>query len=140
MTRIVTVCLGNICRSPFAAVVLEANGGGNLEVRSAGLVDKWVGQGAHPQMVAAALDRGYDLTRHRGVLVTPELLRWADVVLAMDTAVLGRLTGFPELADCSKAALYLGEADVPDPYGKSDEAFAACATLIEAAVSLHLPD
>ncbi|MFD7026535.1 low molecular weight phosphatase family protein [Streptomyces sp. NPDC059917] len=33
--RILTVCLGNICRSPLAAVILARHGGAAVEVRSA---------------------------------------------------------------------------------------------------------
>lgn len=56
--RILTVCLGNYCRSPLAAAVLTQLGGTAVEVRSAGIRDKWVGQPAHPVMVEAAAERG----------------------------------------------------------------------------------
>ncbi|MEE1799556.1 hypothetical protein PUR57_12880 [Streptomyces sp. JV176] len=35
--RILTVCLGNYCRSPLAAAALARLGGKSLEVRSAGI-------------------------------------------------------------------------------------------------------
>ncbi|MGW3056427.1 arsenate reductase/protein-tyrosine-phosphatase family protein [Streptomyces goshikiensis] len=47
--RILTVCIGNICRSPLAAAVLAQRGGADVEVRSAGLCDKWAGGPAHPR-------------------------------------------------------------------------------------------
>ncbi|MBJ6636939.1 hypothetical protein H4K36_01335 [Streptomyces sp. DHE7-1] len=35
MHQVLTVCLGNYCRSPFAALALAKRGAGELEVRSA---------------------------------------------------------------------------------------------------------
>lgn len=39
--RILAVRLGSYCRSPLAARVLADLGGSAVEVRSAGLIDKW---------------------------------------------------------------------------------------------------
>lgn len=88
--RLLTVCLGNHCRSPLAAAVLNRLGGVAVETRSAGIRGKWAGHPAHTEMVRAAADRGYDLTPHRGVPLNRELLEWAELVLAMDTALLSR--------------------------------------------------
>ncbi|MFJ9179406.1 low molecular weight phosphotyrosine protein phosphatase [Streptomyces sp. NPDC102360] len=138
--RILTVCLGNICRSPYAAAVLDARSGAGVEVRSAGLVGKWAGRPAHPLMVEAAEASGYDLTHHRAVQVSAELLRWADAILALDSAVQGRLRVHGGLIGATaKITLYLGDADVRDPYGGDRAAFAECALTIEAAAHRHLP-
>ncbi|MCW8101729.1 low molecular weight protein-tyrosine-phosphatase [Streptomyces tauricus] len=136
--RILTVCLGNICRSPYAAAILTHHGGTTVLVRSAGLRDKWAGRPAHQEMLRLAATRGYDLTGHRATQVTPDLLVWADLVLAMDRAVLDELHAFhgPHTATL---ALYLGEGDVPDPYCGDEHAFRACADLIEAAAPQHVP-
>ncbi|MEU2432473.1 MULTISPECIES: low molecular weight protein-tyrosine-phosphatase [unclassified Streptomyces] len=137
--RILTVCLGNICRSPYAASVLAYHGGATVEVRSAGLRDKWAGMPAHERMLELAAARGFDLTAHRAMRVTLELVGWADVVLAMDRAVLTELGGQADDTTIHKFALYLGDRDVPDPYGGDSAAFTACADVIEAAVNQHLP-
>jgi protein-tyrosine phosphatase len=137
--RFLTVCLGNHCRSPLAALVLAQLGGKAVDVRSAGTRDKWVGHPAHAAMVTAAAARGYDLTAHRGAQVSPELLEWADVVLAMDTAILDALHATSDAGTASKLALYLGHRDVPDPWGKEDAAFGAVADLIEDGAPWHLP-
>jgi protein-tyrosine phosphatase len=137
--RILTVCLGNHCRSPVAAAVLARRGGEAVEVRSAGLLARWVGRAAHPMMVAAAAERGYDLTGHRGTLVSPELLEWADTVLAMDHTVLEALGSLADERTVPKLEPYLdGGRDVPDPWGKPDEAFTACVALIEEGAERHL--
>jgi protein-tyrosine phosphatase len=54
MRKVLTVCLGNYCRSPFAAIALAHRGGTDLEVRSAGLIGKWQDQPANESMVKAA--------------------------------------------------------------------------------------
>ncbi|MCJ0868020.1 low molecular weight protein-tyrosine-phosphatase [Streptomyces sp. AP-93] len=139
--RILTVCLGNICRSLLAAAVLARHGGPAVEVRSAGIRDKWTGEPAHPQMVAAAAAHGYDLTTHRAAQVTADLMDWADSILAMDVTNLAALQ---ELArderTCRKLSLYLGEGgrDVPDPFGKDPQAFTAVVELVERATAALL--
>ncbi|MFF0142147.1 low molecular weight protein-tyrosine-phosphatase [Streptomyces sp. NPDC005227] len=140
MRRMLTVCLGNICRSPYAAAVLTRSGGTRVDVRSAGLSDKWTGAPAHERMRDLAAARGYDLTAHRAAAVDWELLAWADVVLAMDTAVLAQLRTLAatDTTTSGKLTLYLNHSDVPDPYGQHDSAFTACADIIEQGAERHL--
>ncbi|MGW7021777.1 low molecular weight protein-tyrosine-phosphatase [Streptomyces decoyicus] len=137
--RLLTVCLGNHCRSPLAAVVLAELGGPAVEVRSAGTRDKWVGHPAHREMVSAAAARGYDLTAHRGVRISRDLLEWADTILAMDTGNLSALRTLADERTAPKLGLYLTDRGVPDPWGKGQEAFAAVVTLVEDGAARHLP-
>lgn len=136
--RILMVCLGNHCRSPFAAVVLASRGGSAVDVRSAGLRAKWVDQAAHADMIAAAAEHGFDLGEHRGVQVVPDLLAWADVVLAMDRAVLTELREHADGQVVAKLALYLEDADVPDPFGQSYDAFTTCVAVVLEGADRHL--
>ncbi|MFD5392703.1 low molecular weight protein-tyrosine-phosphatase [Streptomyces sp. NPDC127097] len=137
--RLLTVCLGNHCRSPLAALILAELGGSAVEVRSAGTRDKWVGRPAHPEMVTAAAAAGYDLTPHRGVQISQALLEWADAVLAMDTGNLTALRALSDEATAPKLARYLGDRDVPDPWGKGPEDFAVVVALIEEGAVQHVP-
>ena len=136
--RILTVCLGNICRSPMAAAVLARHGGAAVQVRSAGLSGKWVGRPADPAMIAAAAARGYDLTGHRAAQLDADLMRWAQAILAMDRATLAALRSLAAPHCASTLELYLPGQDVPDPFGHGREAFAACAALIESGAARHL--
>lgn len=136
--HILIVCLGNICRSPYAASVLTHHAGPPVEVRSAGLRDKWSGMPAHERMLELAAARGFELTTHRAVQVTADLMQWADVILAMDRAVLAELRSQADKTTAAKFALYLGDQDVPDPYKGDAAAFTACANTIEAAAPRHL--
>lgn len=129
--RVLVVCLGNHCRSPMAAAALERHGPPGTEIRSAGLADKHAGRPAHPKMIVAASSRGYDLTGHRGAQISESLLEWADIILAMDTAVLDKLRNAPGLQPGTELRLYFSGQDVPDPWGQSDDAFHTCAAMID---------
>ncbi|HZU55674.1 MAG TPA: low molecular weight protein-tyrosine-phosphatase [Actinocrinis sp.] len=138
--RILTVCLGNYCRSPLAAASLTQLAGPELETRSAGLRGKWVGRPAHPWMCAAAAERGIDLRAHRGTQITQELIGWADLVLAMDRAVLAELRQFAGARYAGKLRTYLPDADVPDPFGGPYEAFRDCVARIRHGAFAYLPE
>src|ERR1022692_4753286 len=68
--RICVVCLGNICRSPMAEVVLRneldrAGLGGRVEVDSAGTGDWHIGSPMDSRARAELAIRGYDGAGHR---------------------------------------------------------------------------
>jgi protein-tyrosine phosphatase len=136
--RILTVCKGGHCRAPLAAAVLARYGAEAVQTRAAAIRSWHIGEGAHPAMVSAAARAGYDLSSHRGAQVSPELLEWADVVLAMDTSVLDALRELADADTAPKLALYLDGRDVPDPWKQPAEAFTACVSAIEAGAGQHL--
>lgn len=82
------VCTGNICRSPLAAALLESEARRHLGdeapiwVHSAG-VRGLVGRPATEQMRRQAIDRGLDLSGHRGAEAEASAIRDADLVLTM---------------------------------------------------------
>lgn len=123
--RILTVCLGNICRSPTGEAALRAvfdERGLDVEVDSAGTAAYHVGEPPDHRMTAAAAD--VDL-RLRGAArqVTPEDLERFDLVLAMDQSNLSDLRRIapPGLPD-GRMRLFRDfdpdgrGRDVPDPY------------------------
>lgn len=86
MLEILTVCTGNICRSPLAAQLL-ATRLADLPVRvsSAGARAR-EGMPMTPEAAALALDRGVDpalVAAHGARYLTPAHVRTADLVLAM---------------------------------------------------------
>lgn len=96
--QILVICHGNICRSPFAAGLLEhALGSAGVRVASAGL---WgPGRPSPAAAIKAGLRRGVDLQLHRSQLVTPALAASADLILVMDArqrAVLRFEYGVPD--------------------------------------------
>ena len=93
MLRILTLCHGNICRSPLAEVLIEAAISadpllaGRVVVSSAGTSDEHAGEGMHANSAAILGARGLR-TAHRARLFTPAVATTLDLVLAADQANL----------------------------------------------------
>src|SRR5215469_13144487 len=89
--KICLVCLGNICRSPTAEVVLRevlARSGlaGAVSVESAGTGDWHLGEPMFGPARAELARRGYDGSRHRARQIQPSWLPRYDLVAGMDRA------------------------------------------------------
>jgi len=139
--RICCVCLGNICRSPIAEVVLrdqvtKAGLVGAVVVDSAGTGDWHVGARMHAGSRKQLALGGYDGESHRARQFNPSWLPERDLVLAMDAANLRDLRAIAHPADQDRIRLFgevagLGGQDVPDPYYGSDADFARVLALME---------
>ena len=82
---VLVICYGNICRSPFAAAVLQARlAGTGVRVESAGFFGP--GRPSPVDAIDAARRRHHDLHSHRARLITLDLVRAADLLIVMDTA------------------------------------------------------
>jgi protein-tyrosine phosphatase len=150
--RVCLVCLGNICRSPIAEVVLRArlDAAGladRVSVDSAGTGGWHVGDGADPRALHVLRTGGYDGSAHRARQVDLSWLATRDLVVAMDRenlAALRRLAGDdPALRERLDQRLHLlrewdalgrGDRDVPDPYYGGPEGFADVLATIERSV------
>lgn len=130
--RILCVCLGNICRSPTAEVVLRAHLP-NARIDSAGTAGWHIGKPPYGPAITAAATRGHDLSPLRARQVTRADADAFDLILAMDADNLSDLrTLMPEAQE--KLTLFLdpiGGGDVPDPYYTRD--FDGALDLIERA-------
>ena len=87
MTSILVVCTGNVCRSPIAEGLLrdalvERFGEHAAHVTSAGTAG-WEGDGAMKESVAAAAERGTDISGHVARKVTGTMVEHADLVVTM---------------------------------------------------------
>jgi protein-tyrosine phosphatase len=139
--RVCCVCLGNICRSPIAEVVLrdqvtKAGLAGAVVVDSAGTGDWHVGARMHAGSRKQLARGGYDGESHRARQFDPSWLPERDLVLAMDAANLRDLRAMAHPADQDRIRLFgevagLGDQDVPDPYYGSDADFARVLALME---------
>lgn len=141
--RICLVCLGNICRSPMAEVVLRSfvpESGADVEVDSAGTGDWHLGEPMNSGALAQLTRRGYEGGSHRARQIDASWLGERDLFLAMDSSNLADLRrmarGIPGAED--RIRLFgevggLGGADVPDPYGGTTEDFAKVLDMLEAA-------
>jgi protein-tyrosine phosphatase len=119
--RILVVCLGNICRSPTAEVVLRdaverAGLADRVTIDSAGTGDWHIGNPPDPRAVAHAARRGYDLTTLRARQVSADDFERFDWILAMDASVLATLEELRPPGFSGRLALFRDAGDVPDPY------------------------
>lgn len=104
--RIAVVCLGNICRSPMAEVVLssrlaEAGLADLVTVDSSGTGGWHVGDPMDHRAAATLNAHGYDSSRHRARQFTQGAGAAYDLVLAMDE---GNLTNIRALSTTAEAA------------------------------------
>lgn len=147
MTRILFVCLGNICRSPTAEAVLRhrlaaAGLDGEVEVDSAGTGGWHVGHPPDERSAAAALRRGIELDG-AARRVGPEDFESFDLLIAMDRqnhADLRAMARSPEhvaklrlLREYDPVAVEAGELAVPDPYYGEGDGFEHVLDLVERA-------
>lgn len=133
MTRVLVVCLGNICRSPTAEGVLRdiaAAEGVLIEVDSAGTGDWHIGSPPYGPAIEAGDARGYDLTTLRARQVSPDDFDRFDLILAMDGRNLSDLRDIRPAGSRADLRLFLEGTDVPDPYYTRD--FDGALDLIEA--------
>ncbi|GIU83707.1 MAG: acid phosphatase [Acidimicrobiales bacterium] len=132
-TRILFVCLGNICRSPAAEAAtrhLAAERGlPGIEVDSAGTSGWHVGEPPDPRMVRAASRRGIRL-EGRARRIRPEDFDLFDLVIAMDRSNLTELRRIAPAERTERLRLLRAfdpeagaGAEVPDPYYGDDSAF-----------------
>jgi protein-tyrosine phosphatase len=131
--RILCVCLGNICRSPTAEVVLRRHLP-DAQIDSAGTGGWHVGRPPHPPAVAAARARGHDLSAQRARQVSAEDFARFDLILAMDARNMEDLRAMAPDKGAASLAMFLeplGGGDVPDPWHTQD--FEGTLDLIESA-------
>ena len=143
MTRVLFVCMGNICRSPTAEAVVrdfarrEAQGLA-LEFDSAGTHGYHAGDPPDERAIVAARRRGVDMSSLRARMVEALDFERFDLVLAMDEAVYGHLTGIAPRGLTGRLRLFLdyapelGRRDVPDPYYGGPAGFEEVLDLVEA--------
>lgn len=130
---ILVVCTGNICRSPIGERFLQ-KAFPNKKIRSAG-TGALVGHEADESAYKIAQEHNISLDGHKGVQFTSSLGRQFDLILVMEKSHLEQVSKLaPEVR--GKTMLFghwLNQKEIPDPYRKSEEAFASVYNLIEQA-------
>ena len=137
--RVVMVCTGNICRSPYAEAVL-ASRAPHLSVSSAGL-DAVLGQGAEAAGIRVAAARGHMLDGHEPQQLRSPIVAGSDLILVMDDGHLDRLLKrYPEArGKACKLGKWLSDKDIVDPYLRDDDFFGLVFDEIDRAVEAWLP-
>lgn len=124
-TRILFVCLANMCRSPMARILAREIGGGSIEADSAGVAPAMGPIFPDTRFYVRDL-LGVDLADHepRHVLEFP--IASYDYIIAMDSSVFMTLT---EMREIPRDKLY--GWDIPDPCGLGADAYERTAQAIE---------
>ena len=130
MTKILMVCLGNICRSPLAEGILKSKLDSNFTVESAGTAAYHVGNKPDPRSIAVARQNGLNITNQRARKFTKQDFEDFDIIYAMDNSNYQNIIALAE--NCQqkeKVKLILNESfpdknlDVPDPYYGGEKGF-----------------
>ncbi len=145
--RIALVCLGNICRSPTAHVILEdrlerAGLSDDVAVASAGTGGWHRGEPMDPRSAVALRDAGYDPSRHRARTFTADWFAEHDLLLAMDASNHADMVALtPTVAQQAQVRMFREfdpEADgdgtdleVPDPWHGGPDGFVQVLAMIE---------
>lgn len=142
---ILFICTGNTCRSPMATGLLrhllEEKGVRDVEVRSAGVMTI-TGLLASQEAVQVMQAEDIDISRHRSTQLTPELIRKADLILAMTP--FHRQTAVRLSEEARNKTFLLKEftrsdlknVQIADPMGCTLEVFKKCFKEIKAACTI----
>ena len=134
--KILFVCTGNICRSPYAEALARSLSEDNgMAFASAG-THAVVGNGASATGVVAAAERGLDLSAHLATYLTAELLTAYDVTYGMSPEHVNAVLSLDPSANVS--LLRSDGEEVPDPYGQDISEYQAVFELIEQALELRM--
>lgn len=144
--HIMTVCLGNICRSPAAEAVLirklEEAALTDVTVTSAGTADYHVGSQPHHLSVAEGEGRGY-VFGSVALQFAADHFDEADLILAMDSSNEADILALARTPQDAAKVVRLGAfasgtddevLDVPDPWGMPRDAYVRMYDQIEDAV------
>jgi len=135
--RILFVCKGNICRSPFAEYYARRIFPSSLEISSFGYYPK-SGRPSPANAQTASQANGIDLTGHRSQIISQEDIDQADIVFVFDEE--NRRTLLERYPDARRRIYFLGclssegKMQIKDPYGGQVKEFEKTYNLIEHAL------
>lgn len=124
MTRILMVCLGNICRSPLAHGILVSKlNPSDFYIDSAGTAAFHVGHQPDHRSIKVAKQNGIDISHQRARQFKTVDFDTFDYIYAMDSSNFDNIISLARNQnDIEKVKLFLEEnpkvssKDVPDPY------------------------
>ena len=131
-TKVIFVCLGNICRSPMAENVMrqlvnDAGLADQIDIESAGTASYHIGKRPHPGTQAILADNGIECVGRAQQITKADMQAANTWIIAMDASNrrnLERLNpNHPQLhmlLDFADPSLVPADGNVPDPYYTGD--------------------
>jgi protein-tyrosine phosphatase len=130
MTKILMVCLGNICRSPLAEGILRSKLNSDFVIDSAGTGDWHIGNAPDSRSIAVAKKYGLDISNLKGRQFTKQDFLDFDIIYVMDNSNYNNVINLaPDFEATKKVKLILNELfpnenmDAPDPYFGLEKGF-----------------
>ncbi len=141
-TKVLMVCLGNICRSPLAEGILQSKvTNDTIYVDSAGTGGYHIGSKPDRRSIAVAQKHNIDITQQRCRQFTVDDFEEFDLIYVMDKSNYQNVIALARnQQDRDKVRLLLDEIgtspnEVPDPY-YDDNGFEHVFNLIDAACTI----
>jgi protein-tyrosine phosphatase len=129
-SKILKVCLGNICRSPLAEGIMRSKLSNDFIVDSAGTGGWHAGELPDKRSISTAKNRGLDITSQRARQFKISDFDTFDYIYVMDNSNYKDVMALaPNEEAKSKVKLILNElfpnenVDVPDPYYGGQDGF-----------------
>ncbi|MFC6176129.1 low molecular weight protein-tyrosine-phosphatase [Companilactobacillus huachuanensis] len=125
MKRVIFVCLGNICRSPMAEMMMKqlvAEQGliKEIQVESRATSTYEIGNPPHPLAIRELQKQGVGIVEHVAKQITAEDFKEADLIIGMDRQNLVDLKQMAPVIDQSKLHLAYKilnkDAEIQDPW------------------------
>lgn len=139
-TKILMVCLGNICRSPLAEGILKNKVDPTITiVDSAGTAGYHIGNAPDPRSIAVAKKYGIDISKQVCRKFTVQDFKEFTYIYVMDNSNYNNIVALAQNQEQKdKVSLLLQQSntnitEVPDPYYGGDQGFEDVYNLIDQA-------
>lgn len=146
MTRILMVCLGNICRSPLAEGILRNKAeqkGLSLFIDSAGTSNYHVGENPDARTIKNAQKHGIDVSKLKARQFTENDFDKFDIIFTMDSSNYADVLSLSRnKKDTNKVEMILNRVypgtnmSVPDPYFGGEQGFENVYILLDKACEI----
>lgn len=144
MTKILMVCLGNICRSPLAEGILKSKLSENeFTIDSAGTASYHVGDTPDRRSIAVAKKYGIDISNLKGRQFKTNDFDAFDIIYVMDESNYRNVISLARNEnDKNKVKFILNEIypnqnhEVPDPYYGGEQGFENVYKMLDEACSI----
>ncbi len=131
MQKILCVCLGNTCRSPMMAALLQKELGVDFQVESGGIQEEVAGRLANEHSILCMQERGIDISQHVSRWVGDIDLTQFSHIICVDKSVADKVHQFL-LGAKTKVVIANGERNgVPNPFKQGLTAYRECLCLLD---------